>query len=389
MENDIFITVEDSNRHYDDFMNFMKSTTDALLADSKNRRDYFLKRNGEKLEEDVLLCMRSKAKDFRFDPELIQHTLPQHFPDIISNNYFGVEVKTTRNNSWLSTGSSIVESLRDEEIKKVFMFFGILSKENIDFRCKPYEQCLSDIHVTHSPRYSINMDIQNEGETIFDKMGIDYDAFRKMGNAQIDKVREYYRKKCKSRNYKTMPWWIGDSNDIPVVSDLRLMSDLDADTKDFYISMCYALFPEILGKSQDKFRKPALWLCSRHSVLCTNVRDLFSAGGTGNIYIDDELRWSNVPKVICNLLPYLRRIRQMYFEKENIQSDIFGYASYIEEDIVDFDIWLGAANEAIKETLDNDALQLTVDELLNFTFEYKIDKFNRKCYYLKTESNLS
>lgn len=384
MENNAFITIEDSGRHYDDFMNFMKSTTEALQTDSKNRRDYYLKRNGDKLEEDVLLCMKSKARYFRFNPDLIQHTPPQHFPDIISNNYFGVEVKTTKNNSWQSTGSSIVESLRSEDIKKIFMFFGILSDERIDFRCKPYERCLSEIHVTHSPRYTINMDIPEDGKTVFDKMGIEYDEFRKLGGAQIDKVREYYRKKCKSKNTKSMPWWIGDSHDSPLVEDLRLMSDLDAKTRDFCISMCYALFPEILGKGQDKFRKPALWMCSRYSILCTNIRDLFSAGGTGNIYIDGNIKWRNIPKVICNLLPHLENIRQLYVEKETIKNDIFGYAIYIQKDVVDFDLWLDSANKALKETLDNDAIQFTIEDLLNYHFDKRVANNDKMCYYLKT-----
>ena len=166
MNNESFITIAESKNHYDDFVHFMDATTDALRIDGKKRHDYYLGRNGEKLEEDVLQWMKAKAKDFRFNPDSILPTKKQHFPDIISNNYFGVEVKSTKENLWTSTGSSIVESLRDEDIKKVFMMFGILSKDNVDFRCKPYEKCLSDIHVTHSPRYSINMNLSDGDETI-------------------------------------------------------------------------------------------------------------------------------------------------------------------------------------------------------------------------------
>ena len=170
MGTESFITIADSKNHYEDFVHFMDATTEALRLDGKNRKEYFLSRNGKMLEDDVLQCMRAKASDFHFDPANILPTKPQHFPDIISNNYFGVEVKSTEKNTWTSTGSSIVESLRDDDIKKVFLLFGILSKKNIDFRCKPYEKCLSDIHVTHSPRYNINMDLSDDDETIFDKI---------------------------------------------------------------------------------------------------------------------------------------------------------------------------------------------------------------------------
>ena len=135
MSTESFITIADSKNHYEDFVHFMDATTEALRLDGKKRHEYYLKRNGEKLENDVLECMREKAFDYHFNTEYILPTKPQHFPDIISNNYFGVEVKSTEKNSWKSTGSSIVESLRDEDIKKVFLFFGILSKKNIDFRC--------------------------------------------------------------------------------------------------------------------------------------------------------------------------------------------------------------------------------------------------------------
>ena len=121
MNNESFITIAESKNHYDDFVHFMDATTDALRIDGKKRHDYYLGRNGEKLEEDVLQWMKAKAKDFRFNPDSILPTKKQHFPDIISNNYFGVEVKSTKENLWTSTGSSIVESLRDEDIKKVFM----------------------------------------------------------------------------------------------------------------------------------------------------------------------------------------------------------------------------------------------------------------------------
>ena len=65
-----------------------------------------------------------------------------------------------------------METLRESEIEKVFLLFGRLSAPEIDFRCKPYEECLSEIAVTHSPRYLINMDMHGSDMTIFEKMGI-------------------------------------------------------------------------------------------------------------------------------------------------------------------------------------------------------------------------
>lgn len=381
MSTESFITIADSKNHYADFVHFMDATTDALRLDGRKRKEYFLSRSGKKLEDDVLQCMRAKACDFHFDPTRILSTKPQHFPDIISNNYFGVEVKSTEKNSWTSTGSSIVESLRDDDIKKVFLLFGILSKKNIDFRCKPYEKCLSDIHVTHSPRYNIDMDLSDDEETIFDKMKIEYDTFRKLGETQIDKVKEYYRGIYKSKNVKTMPWWIGDT-----VQDLRLLCDLDSENKKEFIAMCYALFPEILGNNPEKYRKPALWLCSRYSVICSNIRDTFSSSGKGNIYVNNELRWENVPKVICNITPVIGRIVELYNGKSYIEEDFLNFAIYPKKTEISLEQWLEAAEENMRKTLKEDLPDLTIEKLMELTFISKRE-INKKWHFFLQESN--
>lgn len=59
----------------------------------------------------------------------------------------------------------------------------------------------------HSPRYLIDMNVSPEN-TIFSKMGVDYDEFRLSEN-QIDTVRNYYKNKMKEREQKAMPWWMG------------------------------------------------------------------------------------------------------------------------------------------------------------------------------------
>lgn len=370
MKQEIFISVAESKNHVDDFERFMNATTELLQS---REEGYYSDKNGEKLEIEVLNCMKAKAADYRFDPYRIFHTRPQHFPDLVSNEYFGVEVKTA-NGKWTSTGSSIVESLRDETIKKVYMLFGNLSKNKSDFKCRPYEDVLYDIAVTHSPRYLINMNLE-KGKTIFDKdkINIPYDTFRNLGDEQIEKVREYYRKEYKRKEAKTLPWWIGNNleNDS---YDLRLLSDLE--NKSFYICRCYALFPEILGKDNDKFRRPALWLASRYSIISSNFRDNFTAGGTGDILINGKLRWKNVPKVVCNLLPYLSQIKDLYGGScSELLADYQDFSVYSDNIKMSFDKWKISANTYISEIM-NGLPSLTIDELMQYQFVSKkcIDK---------------
>ena len=121
-----------------------------------------------------------------------------------------MEVKSTKADSWTSTGSSIVESTRIKEVESIYMLFGKLGGEHAEFRCRPYEQCLSNIAVTHSPRYLIDMNLE---DTVFDKMKVEYNTFRLLEETEkIAKVRDYYKKvyatKGKGKTYQ-MPWWMG------------------------------------------------------------------------------------------------------------------------------------------------------------------------------------
>ena len=178
MEESKFISVRNKAGRLQDFRNFMEATTLELSKSAKTGKVDFSEHQGEKFEWIVLNHMKSIACDFNFNPEDIIHTEKQHFPDIISENYFGVEVKATKEDSWTSIGSSITESLREACVKKIFLMFGKLSIPNVEFRCKPYEDCMYDISVTHNPRYLINMDLSPKDKTIFDKIGMEYEIGR-------------------------------------------------------------------------------------------------------------------------------------------------------------------------------------------------------------------
>ncbi len=385
MQSSTFIAVKDNHKYYGDFVRFMDATTDALKLDSKQRSSYYLSRNGEKLEEDVLNVMRAKAQDYRFEPSCIIKTEKQHFPDIVANSYYGVEVKSTKNNSWRSTGSSIVETLRQEEVQRVFMLFGILSPDNIDFRCRPYEQCLTEIAVTHSPRYLIDMDMSNGEQTIFEKLGVPYDTFRTMGDEQIHVIRKYYKQKYRNQS-KSLPWWIGDDTDhiglpeqLRHSDEIRFLSDVwsDEQTKSYIYKCLYVLFPEILGNdNRTKYKKATLWLCSRLSLLCGSVRDIFSAGGQGRIFINGTLELECVPKVLCVFLMYMQSIKAALVSDNTLLEEIMMYSDYYTEGQDIYKLWKANADRYIQETLGRSAL--SIDRLM----EYSYIKCEDRDYYL-------
>lgn len=111
------------------FAEFMQRTesylNDQTIGNSKLYKDC----NGTKLEIVALNVLHELCVNTPFKKEDIVLVSGHTFPDIETRPYFGIEVKTTEKNSWVSTGSSIVESTRNEYIKRVYMLFGKLGGE--------------------------------------------------------------------------------------------------------------------------------------------------------------------------------------------------------------------------------------------------------------------
>ena len=45
----------------------------------------------------------------------------QKFPDIVAKKFYGIEVKTTTQNHWKTTGNSVLESTRVDDVERIFM----------------------------------------------------------------------------------------------------------------------------------------------------------------------------------------------------------------------------------------------------------------------------
>ena len=181
-----------------------------------------------------------------------------------------MEVKSTEKDHWVTTGSSILESTRVESVERIYLTFGKLDGDRIEFLSRPYEDCLYSIAVTHMPRYRIDMRLQ-KGESIFDKMGVSYDDLRQMPNPVIP-VARYLRSQLKEG--ETL-WWAGDSVDEEVSYKLRVWNNLSPQEKADYIVYAFLNYPEIICGDYDAY---SLWLASQ-GVVNTHLRDAFTAGG--------------------------------------------------------------------------------------------------------------
>ena len=267
------IVAENPKPDLSQFQRLMQQTDILLNADAAKRQDYYTKRGGKLLEKDVCDAISECAIGTPFQGT-VQLVSGASFPDIVANKYYGVEVKSTEKDHWTSTGSSILESTRNQDVERIYLTFGKLGKP-VQFLSRPYEACLSGIAVTHYPRYLIDMRL-SAGDTIFDKMGISYDELRLLDNP-VEPVAKYYRSKLKPGESL---WWAAGDTEAIVPPTVKLWTALGQNEKEELVIQGYALFPELFNaRNPKKYNRFALWLATQKGVVNTNIRDSFSAGG--------------------------------------------------------------------------------------------------------------
>ena len=305
-ENIVTIRNRDINEANKAFADFMHKTEECF--NEKSKKNPMLYRNCspselEKVTEQILLEVCPSTPFRRADIRLVAG---HSFPDIMTTDIYGVEVKSTNKDKWTSVGSSIVESTRSELVERIYMLFGSLGSNPPAFRCKPYQECLSNIAVTHSPRYLIDMDM-GKNECIFSKMHVDYDLFRKLEeNEKISKVRQYYIQKAKQERKAEMPWWMGETASV----NLAFYNDLSTFEKEKMMIRCYIIFYSMYDSDpQSRYKRIALWLCNHYSLLCPNMRDFFSAGGVCNILYKGKYRqYPHIVGEVVEKVPIIKKI---------------------------------------------------------------------------------
>jgi len=279
----------------------LNKTIETLDVQSKKNQKDYLSYIGNKLENVVADVMKNVAIGTPFENS-IELISGQKFPDIIANKYYGVEVKTTIKNHWTTTGNSVLEGTRVDDIERIYMLFGKMVSP-VEFKCRPYEDCLSDVVVTHSPRYLINMDLQ-KGQTIFDKLDIPYDTLRKVANP-IKPITDYYRQFLKPGEEV---WWLDQEEAKSTGMIIKLWNNLSIEKRKDYMLKLMVLFPEIFSNRPDKFNRPSVWLVNIEGIVCSNIRDVFTAGGQGVIEWKNK-KYSRIPRVIIKMIDSFDEIK--------------------------------------------------------------------------------
>ena len=307
---------------------------------------------GNKLEPYVRDVMTDLAIGTVFENS-IELIGGQKFPDIIAKKYYGIEVKTTTQNHWKTTGNSVLESTRVEDVERIFMLFAKLASP-IEFRCKPYEECLSEVVVTHSPRYLIDMNLA-VGKTIFDKINTPYDILRKKENP-LRHVVDYYKSKLKPGEEL---WWIDQENSKPSNLVIKIWNNLSVKEKQEAKNKSMIYFPELFSNNNDKFGRLAIWLVTREGVVCPNVRDLFTAGGKGKFQIGTKI-YENIPRIFLTLFDNLEFTIEKIVETSAIElSEYWGIKTTEKKKISD---WIELVSEHSRKI--SDAKHLNIKQII-------------------------
>ncbi|MEZ9369036.1 hypothetical protein AB4140_09455 [Shewanella sp. 10N.286.51.B2] len=286
-------------------MEFLEHTSSQLeLIDKK----ILISNQGSKFEAILCQAMNDTKNKFKVSNiSKIEHISGQKFPDIIihtNNGMFGVEVKTSKSMKWETLGGSIFESTKIKGVDVIAIFFANFSGSNPEYRFNYMEDCISDIAITHKPRYVIKMDL-NQGESVFEKTQITYNQLSESNNP-FALVRDYMKEKSGDL------WWIDDDDSEEYdyknnVQGIRLWNTLSSIDEENLLVEISALFPTIFSANKN-YNDISTYLATKKGIVNPSLRDKFSAGGKYH-YEGEEL-----PKYfkrllddgfICKLAEYL------------------------------------------------------------------------------------
>lgn len=207
----------------------------------------------------------------------VLNSRPQAFPDIVFGP-FGIEVKFTDSDTWRSIANSVFEGSRDAKVKHIYLLFGKMGGKPT-VRWSRYEDCVMHVRTSHVPRFEVEIGTK---EPLFSKLGISYEDFRSLS---IPEKMEYIRKYARGRlKPGDRLWWLEDKPESAQQHSLdlqvRLYMGLDQDEKRRLRAEAALLCPQVVkpSRSKKKYDDAALYLLTYRGVLCSQARDLFTAG---------------------------------------------------------------------------------------------------------------
>jgi hypothetical protein len=206
---------------------------------------------------------------------------PHVFPDIVVGE-FGIEVKVTNKDAWRSVANSIFEGTRDPAVQHIYILFAKTGGEP-QVRWGRYAECVMHVRTSHVPRFEVEIGAE---ASLFQQFGIAYDEFRILPTEQkMHYIRTYARGRLKEGERL---WWLEEkpeeAQDHSLPLEVRLYMGLPQEEKRRLRAEAALLCPQIVkpSRSKQKYDDVALYLITYHGVLCSQARDLFSAGSVAH-----------------------------------------------------------------------------------------------------------
>ena len=271
----------------EEFERALDRACDYLTENVRSNTDYH---DPAVFERHAIDMLKLAARDCGITVEPTFH--PHAFPDIRANG-FGVEVKYTKQDTWLAVGNSIFEGMRDPNVSTIYVLFGKIGGEP-EVRWRRYHDCITHVRVSNSPRFVVEM--EGDRSSLFDHMRVTYDQFSILSDEQkMLYVREYSRGRLKEGERL---WWLEPSHSLPI--EVRFYMTLSQTEKRSLRAEAALLCPQVCGgpRQRNKYNDAALYLLMHHGVFCPQARDLFSAGSValradetrGGLYIKRALQ---------------------------------------------------------------------------------------------------
>lgn len=244
-----------------------------------------------------------------------------HFPDvniIIADKKYGVELKSSQKGTWIVPGNSIFESISEDDYEQIFVMFASRRKDTITkkfifkyaIKYKEYWQSTSNISVTHSPRFIINMDTAS---TVFSSVA-EYIKFRDMTNEE----KALFAQKILRERADGIKWYIAPDIDSIKVTNF---SELTKERKQELITELFVLFPTDILRKRNEYSRCTNYLIDKYYIYSKNLRDVFSAGGRL------EINGVFLPQTLRTFIEYEPSIKEL-IENANEDFQLVAYSCW-------------------------------------------------------------
>ncbi|MDX1526366.1 MAG: hypothetical protein R3273_09010 [Pseudidiomarina maritima] len=267
-----------------------------------------LEKHGIDLEPVVVEAIKRVSADFpTFDIE-VELVSGQKFPDIvlsINGKKVGIEIKTTKSDKWVTLGGSITESTKVDDLVDIFVLFGRTNIQPPEFRFRRFSECANSVKITHSPRFTIDMETP-DGESVFEHIGVPYEDLNKREDKMV-LFRKYLKEKA---GPNADVWWLeSDAENLDSsgfsTDAIRSFDSLSSQEREQLRLEVLAIFPELFSlKDTYKYHSATRYVAARYGVVDHCFRDRFTSGGQ----VDWNSHGIKVPKIIKNLIEEERLI---------------------------------------------------------------------------------